>query len=217
MGTDLFGRDVAARVLWGGRQTLSMGLVSLAVTIAIGLPSGLAAALLGGWVESIVMRAVDALLAFPGLLLAMATVAVLGSGQLPVAVAVGVSAAPAFARVARSAALDVASQPFVDASRSLGGSQVHIMVRHILPNAAASVVSFAAVQLGWVLLNAAALSFLGLGGPPGSPEWGAMLADGRPLLRDAPWISLFPGLALTATVLAANLVGDGLLEAARGE
>ena len=215
LGTDLLGRDIASRLVWGGRRTLTMGLLSLALTVGIGLPAGLAAGLLGGWAESVVMRTVDALLAFPGLLLAMATVAILGPGLWPVAVAVGLSAAPAFARVARAAAQEVAIQPYVDASRSIGSTQMRILLRHILPNSAAALVSFAAIQLGWVLLSGAALSFLGLGAPPGSPEWGAMLAEGRPLLRDAPWISLYPGLALTATVLAANVIGDAILGTVR--
>ena len=215
LGTDLLGRDIASRLVWGGRTSLTMGLVALALTVGLGLPAGLTAGLLGGWTESVLMRTVDALLAFPGLLLAMAAVAILGPGLWPVSVAVGLSAAPAFARVARTAAQEVAVQPYIDASRSLGSSQARILVRHILPNAAAPLRSFAATQLGWVLLNGAALSFLGLGAPPGSPEWGAMLAQGRALLRDAPWISLFPGLALTATVLAANVVGDAVLETVR--
>jgi peptide/nickel transport system permease protein len=215
LGTDLLGRDMASRVVWGGRWTLAMGGLSLALTVGIGLPAGLAAGLLGGWTDAVAMRTIDALLAFPGLLLAMAAVAVLGPGLWPVSVAVGLSAAPAFARVARAAAQEVAIQPYVDASRSLGSSQMRILLRHILPNSAAALLSFAAIQLGWVLLNGAALSFLGLGAPPGSPEWGAMLAEGRAFLRDAPWISLFPGLALSATVLAANVVGDAILETVR--
>jgi peptide/nickel transport system permease protein len=132
-----------------------------------------------------------------------------------VAIAVGLAAAPAFARVARSVALDVRSQPFIDASRAIGGSGTRILVRHLLPNAAAPLLAFAATQFGWVLLNGAALNFLGLGAPPGSPEWGASLADGRAYLRDAPWISAFPGLALTLTVLAANVLGDGIQETMR--
>jgi ABC-type dipeptide/oligopeptide/nickel transport system permease subunit len=215
MGTDLFGRDVYARIVWGGRYTLRMGLVSLCLTVGVGLPVGLVAGVYGSWTEALLMRVTDALLAFPGLLLAMAAVAVLGPGLWSVGAAVGLAAAPAFARVARTAAVEIGTQPYVDASRAIGSSELRILVRHILPNAAAPLLAFAATQLGWVLLNGAALSFLGLGEPPGSPEWGAMLSEGRNLLRDGPWISLFPGLALTLTVLAANLLGDGLQETMR--
>ena len=215
MGTDLLGREVLTRLLWGGRWTLGMGLLALAVAVGLGLPTGMVAGTFGGWSEAVLMRLVDALLAFPSLLLAMAVVALLGPGVGSVAVAVGLAAAPAYARVARSAALEVRAQPYVDAARALGGSEWRVLVRHVLPNAAPPLVAFAATQLGWVLLNGAALNFLGLGAPPGTPEWGAMLVEGRGYLRDAPWVSAFPGLALTLTVLAANLVGDGLQEALR--
>ncbi|MBL7065941.1 MAG: ABC transporter permease, partial [Anaerolineae bacterium] len=215
LGTDPLGRDVLARLLWGGRWTLGMGLTALAVSVGLGLPTGMVAGVFGGRVEAVLMRLVDALLAFPGFLLAMALVALLGPGMGSVALAVGLAAAPAYARVARSAALEVRTQPYVDAARAIGGHEWRILVRHVLPNAAAPLVAFAAVQLGWVLLNGAALNFLGLGAPPGAPEWGAMLAEGRGYLRDGPWASTFPGLALTLTVLAANLVGDGLQEALR--
>lgn len=215
LGTDVLGRDVLARLLWGGRWTLGLGLGALALSVGLGLPTGLVAGALGGWIDPVLMRLVDALLAFPGLLLAMAVVAMLGPGVGAVAVAVGLAAAPAYARVARSAALEVRAQPYVEAARAVGCSEWRILVRHILPNAAAPLVAFAATQLGWVLLNGAALNFLGLGAPPGTPEWGAMLSEGRGYLRDAPWVSTFPGLALTLTVLAANLVGDGLQEALR--
>ena len=215
LGTDALGRDVLARLLWGGRWTLGLGVGALALSVGLGLPTGLVAGALGGWIDSVLMRLVDALLAFPGLLLAMAVVAVLGPGMGAVTVAVGLAAAPAYARVARSAALEVRAQPYVEAARAVGCSEWRILVRHVLPNAAAPLVAFAATQLGWVLLNGAALNFLGLGAPPGTPEWGAMLSEGRGYLRDAPWVSTFPGLALTLTVLAANLVGDGLQEALR--
>jgi len=215
LGTDSLGRDVLARLLWGGRWTLGMGLISLVVTVGLGLPVGLMAGAFGGWIEAILMRVVDALLAFPGLLLAMALVALMGRGVVAVAVAVGLAAAPAYARLARSAVLEVRVQPYVEAARSVGCSEWRIMVRYILPNAAVPLLAFTATQLGWALLNGAALNFLGLGVQPGTPEWGAMLADGRGHLRQAPWASAFPGLALTLTVLAANLVGDGLQEALR--
>lgn len=215
LGTDLLGRDVLARLLWGGRWTLGMGLVALMVTVGLGLPIGLVAGLFGGRVEAVLMRLVDVLLAFPGLLLAMALVALLGPGMGSVAIAVGLAASSAYARVARSAVLEVRAQPYIEAARAVGCSEWRVLVYHILPNAAAPLVAFAATQLGWVLLNGAALNFLGLGAPPGTPEWGAMLAEGRGYLRDASWVSAFPGLALTLTVLAANLVGDGLQEALR--
>lgn len=215
LGTDMLGRDILARLLWGSRWTLGTGMVALAVSVGLGLPAGLVAGTFGGWSDVVLMRLVDALLAFPSLLLAMAVVALLGPGMGPVAVAVGLAAAPAYARVARSAALEVRAQPYVEAARAVGSSQWRVMVRHVLPNATAPLVAFAATQLGWVLLNGAALNFLGLGAPPGTPEWGAMLAEGRGYLRGAPWASTFPGLALTLTVLATNLLGDGLQEALR--
>jgi len=192
-----------------------MGIVALAMTVGLGLPTGLVSGAFGGWIETVLMRMVDALLAFPSLLLAMAVVALLGPGMNSVAVAVGLAAAPAYARVARSAAIEVRVQLYVEAARAVGSSEWSILVRHVLPNAITSLVAFVATQLGWVLLNGTALNFLGLGAPPGAPEWGAMLAEGRGYLWDAPWASTFPGLALTLTVLAANLVGDGLQEALR--
>jgi len=215
LGTDLLGRDVLARLVWGSRLTLGTALTGLALAVALGLPTGLAVGTSGGWIDIPLMRLVDALLAFPGLLLAMSVVALLGPGTGPVAVAVGLAAAPAYARVARSAALEIRSQPYIMAARAVGASEWRILVRHVLPNAAAPLLAFAATQLGWVLLNGAALTFIGLGAPPGTPEWGTMLAEGRAYLRDAPWVSAFPGLALTLTVLAANLVGDGLQETMR--
>ena len=213
LGTDLLGRDILVRLVWGGRWTLGMAVLAMAITVGLGLPTGLVAGYLGGRVDSVIMRIVDALLAFPGLLLAMAVVAILGTGMGSVAVAVGLATAPAYARVARSAAMDVRSQPYVEADRALGSGRARTLIRHILPNTAAPLIAFAATQLGWVLLNSAALNFLGLGAPPGAPEWGSMLEAGRGYLRDAPWVSGFPGLTLTLTVLAANVLGDGLQRA----
>jgi peptide/nickel transport system permease protein len=214
-GTDALGRDVLTRLIWGGRWTLRMGLIGLGLGVGLGLPVGLAAGALGGWLDQVLMRLVDALLAFPGLLLAMAVIALLGSGLTQVALAVGLAAFPAYARLARSAALEVRAQPYIDAARSVGASEWRILVHHVLPNSAAPLLAFAVVQLGWVLINGAALNFLGLGVAPGTPEWGAMLSEGRGFLRDAPWVSTFPGLALTTTVLAANLIGDGIQETLR--
>lgn len=211
LGTDPLGRDVLARLLWGGRRTLGMGLTALALAVGLGLPAGLVAGFFGGRIDALLMRSADALLAFPGLLLAMMVVALLGPGMGGVIVAVGLAAAPACARVARSVTLEVRVQPYVEAAWAIGCTEWRILMAHVLPNALAPLVAFAAAQLGWVLLNGAALNFLGLGVSPGVPEWGAMLAEGRGYLRGAPWVGLFPGLALTLTVLATNLVGDGIL------
>ena len=215
LGTDVMGRDMLTRILWGSRRTLGMGMVALALAVGLGLPAGLVAGTLGGWIDTVLMRLVDAFLAFPSLLLAMTVITLLGPGTGSVAVAVGLAAALGYARVARSAAMEVRTQPFVAATRAIGSSEWRVLVRHILPNATAPLFAFAATQLGWVLLNGAALNFLGLGASPGTPEWGAMLAEGRGYLRETPWMSTFPGLALTLTVLAANLVGDGLQETMR--
>lgn len=210
LGTDFLGRDVLARLLWGGRWTLWMGVEALSLAMGLGLPLGLAAGGTGGLRDMVLMRLVDAWLSFPGLLLAMAVVAILGPGLSSVAVAVGLAAAAPYARVARATAREIRAQPYIDAARAVGASPWRVIVRHILPNATPALVAFAATQLGWVLLNGAALNFLGLGVSPGTPEWGAMLAEGRAYLRDAPWAAIAPGVALTLTVLAANVIGDRL-------
>lgn len=213
LGADLLGRDLLTRLLWGSRWTLGMAVGGLAVTIGVGLPLGIVAGTFGGRLDTVLMRLVDALLAFPGLLLAMAVVSLLGSGIGAVAIAVGFAAAPGYARVVRTAAVEVRTELFIEAARSVGCTQWRILIRHIFPNTITPLIAFAAAQLGWVLLNGAALNFLGLGVSPGTPEWGAMLVEGRNYLRDAPWVSTFPGLALALTVLAANLLGDTLQRA----
>lgn len=215
LGTDSLGRDVLTRLLWGGRQTLGMGLMALSITIGLGLPAGLIGGAFGGQTEAVLMRLVDALLAFPGLLLAMVVVSLLGRGTGPISIAVGLAAVPAYARMAYSIAKEVQTQPYVEAAQSVGCTPWRILFRHILPNAAPSLITYAATRLGRILLHGAAFNFLGLGVRPGAPEWGMLLAGGQRYLRDAPWISTCPGLALTLTVLAANLVGDGLQETLR--
>jgi peptide/nickel transport system permease protein len=185
-----------------------MGALALLLAVGLGLPAGLVAGTLGGAVDATIMRVVDALLAFPGLLLAMAVLAIVGMGVGSVTIAVGLAAAPAYARVTRTVALEVRAQPYVEAARAIGCSRLRIAHRYLLANAAPALIAFAGAQLGWILLTGAALNFLGLGVAPGTPEWGMTLAEGRGYLRDAPWASVFAGLALTLTVLAANLVGD---------
>lgn len=208
LGTDALGRDMLVRLLWGGRWTLTMAAVALALSIALGLPWGLLAGSRGGAVDAVLMRLLDAWLAFPDLLLAMTVVAILGPGLLSAAIGVGLSAAASYARVARTTARAIRTQPYIEAARALGASPWRIAIRHILPNAAPTLIAFSLAQFGRILLSGASLNFLGLGAPPGTPDWAAMLDEGRSYFRVAPWMATFPGLALTLTVLAANLLGD---------
>jgi peptide/nickel transport system permease protein len=210
LGTDPFGRDLWSRLLFGGRRTLLVAGAALAITVTGGLILGLVTGFYGGLLDELVMRVVDVMLSFPGLLLILVFVAMLGAGSRTLAIAVGVAGVPAFTRVVRSAVLAVRSEPYIEAAQSLGGSSARIILRHVLPNALGSIIAFATVQFGWAILNASAMSFLGLGESPSIPEWGAMLNLGRGYLRDAPWASAAPGLAITLTVLAVNVLGDAL-------
>ena len=210
LGTDPFGRDILSRLLWGGRRTLGVAGAALFITVGVGLLLGLLAGFYGGILDETVMRAMDVMLAFPGLLLILGLVAVLGAGSKTLAVAVGLAGVPVYARVVRSAVLSVRSEEFVEAAQSVGCRNRRILTRHILPNTLGSIIAFATVQFGWAILNSSALSFLGLGESPSVPEWGAMLNLGRGYLRSAPWVSTVPGIAIALTVLAVNILGDAL-------
>jgi peptide/nickel transport system permease protein len=212
-GTDLFGRDIFSRILHGARHSLAVGLVAMLISSLIGSSLGLLAGYYGGFPDAAIMRCMDVLLAFPGILLALALVAALGSGELSVMVAVGLSGVPAYTRLVRGSTLGIRREAYVRAAQAVGCGNLRILLRHILPNVAGPVLVMASLQMGWAILNAAALSFLGLGAQPPSPEWGAMLSEGRGYLRQAPWMTAAPGLAIMITVLAVNLVGDGLRDA----
>ena len=205
LGTDEFGRDVLTRILFGGRISLRTGAVAVSLAIAIGVPMGLLSGFYGGFVDRGVMRLVDIMLTFPGILLALVIVAILGPSLFNAMLAVGISASPTYARVIRAAVLTAKPLTYVEAARAIGCRNGRIVLLHILPNVIAPI-----IVLGTLGVAGAALSFLGLGAQPPQPEWGALLSEGRNFLLDAWWIATFPGLAIMVTVLAINLLGDGL-------
>ncbi|UOW01573.1 ABC transporter permease [Agrococcus sp. SCSIO52902] len=209
-GTDDLGRDVLSRVLIATRASLLVAVASVAFALLVGVLVGVVAGYAGGWVDTVLMRANDVLFAFPVLLLALAIVAILGPGVPTTMLAIGVVYTPIFARVARGSTLGVRVEPFVQASRTMGTGHGYIMARHILPNIAGPIIVQTSLSLAFAILSEAALSFLGLGIQPPEPSWGRMLFDAQGFLDMAWWLSVFPGAAIFVTVLAFNLVGDGL-------
>lgn len=213
LGVDPLGRDILSRILLGARISLATGIVSVALGALIGTTLGLLAGYYEGWWDRIVMRVCDVLFAFPGILLALGIVAILGSSLVNVVVAVSVFSVPAFARLVRGSTLGLKHMTYIEALRSIGASDWVIIVRHILPGTISSIVVYFTMRLGTSIITAASLSFLGLGAQPPTPEWGAMLNDARADMVNAPHVALFPSLAIFLTVLAFNLLGDGLRDA----
>ncbi|MDD5264830.1 MAG: ABC transporter permease [Candidatus Bipolaricaulis sp.] len=209
-GTDAMGRDVLSRVLYGARLTMLIALAGVCIGGAIGIGLGLISGYFGGVLDLLLMRAMDIGLAFPSLLLAMLIISVLGPGVTSVVMAIAVFAVPVYARVVRGAVLSVKQEAYIEAARAFGCSHRDIMTRHLLPNAIPPMIVQSSLLIANAVLIASSLSFLGLGVQPPSPEWGAMLAGGRLYLRSAPWVTIFPGLAIVLAVLGLNLLGDGL-------
>lgn len=213
MGTDDKGRDILSRILYGARLSMGVGFAAVLFGAFFGIIFGLVAGYYGKWVDSVIMRLMDVMLAFPGILLALAIIAALGPSLINVTIAVGAFSVPLFARIVRGSTLEVKQLEYIDAIRSLGANDFTIIFKHVFPNILSPIIVQGTLRLATAILSAAGLSFLGLGAQPPSPEWGTMLSSGRDFLFSAPYIALFPGLAISILVLGFNLFGDGLRDA----
>ena len=209
-GTDQYGRDMLARVLYGGRYSLVMGAVPILLAAGAGIVLGLIAGYYGGWADALIMRVMDVWVAFPIILLALAIVTVLGPGLVNIMVAIGIAWVPYYTRMVRGVVLGMRNHSFVEAARVVGMGDSRILTRHILPNTLAPLIVMSSMGVAGAILTGASLSFIGLGPQAPIPEWGVILADGRQFIRLAWWIGFFPGAAIALTVLGANLLGDGL-------
>lgn len=209
-GTDELGRDVYARVIWGARASLLAGITSVSIALLFGVPIGMAAGLVGGWVDLLIARITDAFLACPFLILAIALAAFLGPSLTNAMIAIGISATPIFVRLTRAQVLQVKVEDYIEAARSVGNSPWRIAWRHVLPNIVAPLLVQSSLAIASAVIAEASLSFLGLGQQPPAPSWGSMLNTAKDYLDQAPWMAIFPGMSIFFLVLAFNLVGDGL-------
>ena len=212
-GADELGRDVLSRIIWGARASLLAGVVSVSISLALGVPIGMAAGYLGRWVDALISRVTDAMLACPFLILAIALAAFLGPSLTNAMIAIGIATLPVFVRLARGTVLALKAEEYVEAARAVGGSHARIAVRHILPNMLPPIFVQSSLTVAAAIIAEASLSFLGLGQQPPAPSWGSMLNAAQRYLSQAPWMALYPGLVIFSIVMALNVLGDGLREA----
>ncbi len=213
LGTDHLGRDLLTRIVWGARTSLSIGVSAIVIACVIGVVIGLVAGYFGGIVDQILMRLIDIIMAVPNMLLGISVVAAMGSSESNLVIAIGLGSIAPFARITRSQVLTVKGQEFIEAARGCGASSGRIIFRHVFPNSLSPIIVQFSMGIANAILSISGLSFIGLGVPAPTPEWGSMLSGGRMFIRDYPWIITFPGIAIMLTVFAFNLFGDGLRDA----
>ena len=213
LGTDEVGRDVFSRLIWGARASLLAGVIPVALAVAGSIPLGLLSGYAGGWIDGVIMRIIDAMLAIPYLIVAIALAAFLGPSLTNAMIAIGIATLPIFVRLARGTVLSIKTEEYVEAARAVGGSHARIAVRHVLPNMLPPLFVQSSITVAAAIIAEASLSFLGLGQQPPAPSWGSMLNAAQRYLSQAPWMALYPGLTIFCVVMALNVLGDGLRDA----